>query len=290
MSLGMSGSKSSNSSQAASQNTSEGFNTSESGDVSSSLSQSLSSGQSSTTQGIAFEDLYKQLFTGATQAAGNTALQAPQLAAAAQQLFSGGSQFLQSLGGNAGTAYQEGRLNGTNPALEDAISSLRGDSEALFRDEVNPGIVSGAVSGGTLGGGRQGVAEGIAKGQIGRDFLSKAAMLRYSDVQSKDAMAGSVAQNSIAAANTGLGSLPGLLDVMQTGQNAELSTYGSLAAILGGPTVLSQQQSTDTSTSRAEQVAQAFSRAFGQQSSQGTSVASSKGSSKAFGFNFGLPE
>jgi hypothetical protein len=286
MSLGMSGSKSSNSSDA--QSTSEGFNVAESGDTSNSLSQSLSSGQSTTTQGIAFEDLYKQLFTGATAAAGRTAMQAPQLAQTAQQLFSGGSQFLQSLGGNAGTNYQEGRLTGENPALEDAITALRGDSESLFRDEMNPAITASAVSGGTLGGGRQGVAQGIAQGKIGQDFLSKAAALRYADVQSKDAMAGSIAGQSIAAASTGLGALPGLLDIMERGQNTELGTYSNLASILGGPTVLSQQQATDSSMSTAQQIAQAFSRSFGQQESQST--ATSRGKTKSFGFNFGLPE
>ena len=294
MSLGMSGTKSSNRSDATSESSSNayGYDSAVSGSQSQSVQNAVSGGQSSTTQGIAFSDIFQQLFQKASGAADSVALNAPQLATAASQLFTGGSQFLQSLGGNAGLEYQEGRLNGTNPELENAIAALKKDSESIFSDEVDPVLTSEAVAGGFLGGGQQGVARGIAQGKIGQDFLTKAAGMRLADVQSKDAMAANIAGNSIAAASTGLGALPGLLDLQERGANAELGAYSSLASILGGPTVLSQSQGTDFSRSTAQSVADAFSRSFGEQtsSSESTSTASSRGRSRGWGFNFGLPE
>lgn len=298
MSLNMGSTKSSNSSDASSLSTSSsdsyGFNTGVSGDSSISSSNSVSGGASQTTQGIAFEDLFAQMFSGASGAAGRAALNAPQLASAASQLFSGGTQFLQNLGGDAGTQYMEGRLTGANPALEDAITALKQDAGSLFTEQLNPAIVSRSVAGGTLGGSRQGVAQGVAQAATAKDFMSKAAELRYADIASKDAMAGDIAMNSLAAANTGLGSLPGLLDVFERGQNAELGTYSALSSILGGPTVLSQSESSDFSSSTAQSIAEAFSRSFGETSStsesESTSTARSRGKSRGYNFGFGLGE
>jgi hypothetical protein len=186
-------------------------------------------------------------------------------------LFTGGSQFLQGLGADAGSSYLSDRLDANNPVLEQQISQLQQDTGRLFREELNPAITSRAVGGGTLGGGRQGVAQGLAADSAARVFTQGATALRAGDIASRDSVAQSIATNSLNAASTGLGALPSLLDVLQRGNNAELGVYSNLASILGGPTTLTQSGS----SSLAESLAQAY----GEQS--GTS----SGSSKAWNFD-----
>lgn len=279
-SLGLDYNKSDQSSFASSN--AYGYSGANSSDISRSSSDSVSGGSSSSGQTIAFEDLFKQLYGGATDAAGRVAMQAPELQSAAKQLFTGGSQFLQSLGENAGTNYQAQRLSGSNPEIEQLIASMKTDAGALFSDELNPAITANAVAGGNLGGGRQGVAQGVAQAQVANDFVRNAAQLRYSDVAAKDAIAANVAGNSIAAANTGLGALPGMLDILERGQNAELASYSSLAGILGGPTTLSSSESSNFANATSQSAADAFSRSFGEQTS--TSESRSKGKSRGYGY------
>lgn len=259
-----------------------GYSGSESSDVSRSASNAVSGGQSQTNQNIAFEDFYRRLYSGATGAANSVAMQAPELRTAASQLFTGGSQFLQSLGENAGTNYMEDRLNNASP-VEDIIAAMRSDSAALFNEELNPAITSRAVAGGMLGGGRQGVAQGVAQAAVNRDFTRQAAELRYADVAAKDSMAANIANNSIAAASTGLGALPGMLDILERGQNAELAPYSNLAAILGGPTALTTSSASDYSRSISQSAADAFSRSFGEQTA--TSSSSSRGRSRGYDYS-----
>lgn len=279
MSLGLGA----NSAKSSGGGTSEsyGYSGSNSQDLSQSSQSSVGGGQSSTTQGIAFEDIYKQLFGGAAGAAGGALAQAPELAAAAKQLFTGGTQFMQGLGGDAGTEYLADRLSGTG-VVDEQIDLLREDTGRLFSESLNPAITSRAVAGGSLGGGRQGVAQTGAMESVGRAFTSGATQLRVADQSSKDAIAAQVAGNSLTAASTGLGALPGLLDLQERGNNAELGTYASLSSILGGPTVLSQSQGTNFSESTAQSISEALSRSFGEQT--GTSQNWSRG--KASGWNF----
>lgn len=253
------------------QSESSGYQMSEEQSVSASQSQS----QSQSTEDIAFRDLYAGLYGNATNAASGAAANAGVLGDAAKQLFTGGSQYLQSLGGDAGSSYLEGRLSGSNPVLEEQISQLQQDTGRLFREELNPAITSRAVSGGTLGGGRQGVAQGLAADSAARVFTQGATALRAGDIASRDSVAQSIATNSLNAASTGLGALPSLLDVLERGNNAELGVYSNLSAILGGPTTLTQSQSGSTASSLAESLA----KAYGEQSS------SSSGSSRAWNFD-----
>jgi hypothetical protein len=245
------------------QSESSGFQTSE--------QMSTSQSQSQSTQDIAFRDMYAQLYGNAGNAASGAAANAGVLGDAAKQLFTGGNQFLQSLGGDAGSSYLEGRLDSNNPVLEQQISELQKDTGRLFREELNPAITSRAVGGGTLGGGRQGVAQGLAAEGAARVFTQGATALRAGDVASRDAVAQSVATNSLNAANTGLGALPSLLEVLERGNNAELGVYSSLSSILGGPTTLTQSGSTS--------LAESLAKAYGEQS--GTS----SGSSRAWNFD-----
>lgn len=251
----------SSSSQTAS---SSGFSQSE--------SQSQQIGQSQ--QNIAFENMFADLYGNASGAAERTATNASQLTRAAEQLFTGGNRFLDSLGDDVGTEYLENRLSSSNPVLEDQVAQLREDTGRLFREELNPAITARAVGGGTLGGGRQGVAQGLAAESAARTFTQGATALRAGDIAQRDAAAQSVAQNSVQSAATGLGALPSLLSLLQSGNNAELDVYSRLGSILGGPTTLTSSDS----------LAQSISRAYGEQSSQ------SRGRSSAWNFDtsFGL--
>jgi hypothetical protein len=254
-----------------------GFQQSEQSSISQSQSDSLSTSQqgsqSQSQQDIAFRDLYAGLYGNATGAAGRAVAGADELGSAAKQLFTGGSQFLQGLGGDAGSNYLESRLDSNNPVLEQQISQLQQDTGRLFREELNPAITSRAVSGGTLGGGRQGVAQGLAAEGAANVFAKGATALRAGDVASRDAIAQSVATNSLNAASTGLGALPSLLDVLQRGNNAELGVYGDLSSILGGPTTLTQSGSTSSGTSEAvsssSSLAESLAKAYGEQQSSG---------------------
>lgn len=255
----MSGSLGGGRSRSSQSSESEGF----------SQSEQTSQSTSQSRQNIAFEDSFSQLYGNASDAAGRAALGAGNLTQAAQQLFTGGNQFLNSLGGDAGSAYLEDRLSANNPVLEAQISQLQEDTGRLFREELNPAITSRGVGGGTLGGGRQGVAQGLAADSAARVFAQGATALRAGDIASRDAVAQSVATNTLNAASTGLGALPSLLDVLERGNNAELSTYQRLGSILGGPTTLTESDS----------LAQSLSRAYGEQSS------SSRGRSSAWNFD-----
>jgi hypothetical protein len=280
-SLGMGRSKSG--SYNASDSSSYGYSSANSSDISRSIQEAISGGQSTSQQGVFGSDVYNSLYSGAVGAAGKASIQAPELAAAAQQLFTGGAGFLDSLGHNAGSDYLADRVSGESPVLQQQIDALREDTGRLFTDEFNPAITSNAVAGGTLGGGRQGVAQGIAMDSLTREFTRGVTALRANDVNARDTAAAQIAQNSISAANTGLSALPTLLDLKESGVNSELGIWSSLANILGGPTVLGQSQSTEFSKSTAQSIAEAFSKSFGEQSSRGQSEGWSR--ANAWDFN-----
>lgn len=239
----------------------------QSSSMSQDTSTSFGSSMGGSSQQIAFEDLYKQLYGGASSAAGAAAANAPELADAARQLFTGGTNFLQGLNTDPGTQYLTDRLSGDNPQLQQQADLLREDTGRLFTDNINPAITSRAVAGGTLGGGRQGVAQGIAADALGRSFTAGDVALRSHDLDARDAAAMAISSNSVAAANTGLGALPGLLDVATRGAESPLLASSSLAAIMGGPSTLT----TSFSNATQQSIANAFSRASGTQTSDSVS-------------------
>src|SRR5262245_29618442 len=106
------------SSESGSQST--GYSLSSSNSASSDLPQSIerSAGQSASTQQIAYDDLFRALYSGAGGAAGQAAALVPTLQAQTGALFSGGLSTLQELGGGAGADYLTGRLTGDNGALD----------------------------------------------------------------------------------------------------------------------------------------------------------------------------
>lgn len=234
--------------------------------------------QSTSTQGIAFEDIFQQLFGGAAGTAMN--LDPSMLTDMANQLFSGGLNFMEGLGGGAGADYLESRLSGDNAVLEEQIDLLGEDLGNFFNEQLLPGITSEAVGGGALGGGRQGVAQGEAANMVGEQFRRGATALRAGDIAARDAAATSLEGLAIQGAGTGLQALPAMAGLAEMGFGAEMMPYMMLAQITGDPTVLTQAQS--SSYGSAADFAMNFSESFG--SSQSTSSSESSGKSINFGW------
>lgn len=274
--FGIGGSSSRQSSQA----NSLGINVAGSQSTSTQTSQSQAGSQNRSSQDIAFADLFSQLYGGAASTAGM--LSGAPVQSAANMLFSGGTGFLDSLQGGAGQDYLANRVSGESPVLGEQISALGSDLGKFFQEQLNPAITSQAVAGGQLGGGRQGVAQAGAAGEVARQFQQGATALRGADIQARDAAARDLMSGQTQAAGVGLSALPSLLGLRQQGSLAALAPYQALAGILGGPTVLTQQQGTSFSDSTSEAIAKAISASFGVD----TSSSSSKGKSKSFSLGF----
>jgi len=279
--FGIGGSKGSSSSS------SESYGYSGSSSLSDSLSTargvSESSGVSTSTQDIAFQDLFSQLYGGAAAAAGKITGEVPMNAA--QMLFSGGTGFLDSLSGGSANEYLERRLSDENPVLQQQIDSLGGDLGRFFNEQLNPAITGQAVAGGTLGGGRQGVAQAGAMREVGDQFMRGATALRGGDIAARDAAAQGLMSGRTAAAGVGLGALPGMFGLAQQGSLAGLAPYQALAGILGGPTTLTTSRAMDSasSVSSSDAVARAISESFGEDFSKSKSKSSNVSASIGFG-------
>lgn len=284
-------------SKTQSQQSSFGFSTNESQSSSVSGGSSVSSSGSASRSftDIAFADIFRELYSGATGVADRAANLVPALADQARQLFAGGVSFLDDLQAagapDAGADYLAARVAGESPVLEEQIGALGEDLSRFFGEELNPQITEAAVRSGALGGGRQGVAQGLASEAVAREFARGATSLRAADVAARDAAARDLSgnlrateANRIAAAGTGLGALPGLFGIAQGGFGAEFAPYQALASILGGPVTLAGSESTSSSSSAAHDFAEAVSRATGysEERSQGSSIG------KSSGFNIGF--
>lgn len=306
--FGLSGSKSTSQSTGSSQSSgfSFGQSSSQQGSTSGSVSggvsragsvdQASSSGQSQSTQQLAFEDVFARLFGDAQGVAAN--LDTSMLTQASNQLFAGGTDFLAGLGGDAGTAFLNDRLQGNNGVLDAQMGRLQADIGELFNEQLLPGITSDAVRGGQLGGGRQGVAQGLAAEAAAEAFSQGATGLLTQDQAQRDAIAQGVADRNIQGAQVGLAGLPGLLGIAQGGITAQTAPLQFLASILGDQTVLTQAGSTQESTSSGESFsnamdfARAFAESFGLSQStdmarnQSSSQTQSTSSSKSMGIGF----
>ena len=298
--FGLSGSKSSSRSTGESQSTSFSFGDSmsvqgsQSGSVSggSSIARAANESASQARQNIAFEDVFARLYGNAEQRA--LSLDPSMLTQASNQLFSGGTQFLQGLGGDAGSGYLDQRLGQADSLVGEQLGLLQQDVGQLFREELLPGITSEAVAGGQLGGGRQGVAQGQAMDAAAEAFTRGAVDIRSRSQAQLDQLAQGVADRNIQGAQVGLAGSGSLMDIMQMGFGAELAPMERLAAIFGGPTVLTQQESAASgySMSDALDFARAFSESFGtaastdRAGSQSTSKTSSTSKSGSFGLEF----
>ena len=242
-----------------------------------SVSGGVSAGGSESSESIAFEDVFARLFGGAEGAAAG--LDPSLLTGAANQLFSGGIDFLDQLGGGADTEFLESRVRGEGGVLEEQLTGLSEDVGKFFNEQLLPGITSDAVQGGQLGGGRQGVAQAGAVDTAAREFTRGATALRAGDIEARDRAAATLGEQRIAGASAGLSQLGSLAGIADFGFGADLAPMERLAAILGGPTTLGES----SSFTSAEDFAKAFSQSFGQSKASNQS----SGSSKAISFGPG---
>jgi hypothetical protein len=268
MAFSFGGSKQSSSSQ--------GSSSSQDSSIGASVSGGTSAGGSESSQSIAFEDVFARLFGGAEGAAAG--LDPSMLSDQANQLFSGGIDFLDSLSGGPGTDFLQSRVSGESPVLGEQIGALGEDIGRFFQEQILPGISSEAVQGGSLGGGRQGVAEGIAAESSAREFQRGATGLRAADIQQRDAAAAILGDQRIAGAVGGIGGLGSLAGIADFGFGADLAPFDRLAAILGGPTVTGES----SSFSGSEDFARQFSSSFG--SSAASNASTSSGVRAEIGF------
>lgn len=233
------------------------------------FSQSSSFGESN--QSVFGADLFKLLYGDAAGAAGKVASNLPTFQGDARTLFSGGTDFLSGLmGGDAGSDYMTSRLSDGNDILQQQIEGLGSDLGKFFNEQLLPGITSEGVMSGNLGGGRQGVAQGAAAGEVARQFSQGVTALRSADQAQKDTVANNLTGARTAAAGVGLGALPSVLGLSQAGLTADMLPAQLLAAILGGPTTLTDSLQTSDSMST------------------GQSSAASKSKGGSSGFNFGF--
>jgi len=268
--FGVGVSSNSQSSSGISIGSSRSGSSSTSGSNSTSQATSGSAGRSFTD--IAFEDIFSSLYGEAGGAAKRAADMAPGFSEQAQQLFSGGLDFLDQLGGG-------GDVTRDTNLLDEQIGGLGEDLGRFFREELNPAITSRGVATGTLGGGRQGVAQGRAAGDVAREFQRGSTALRVADQTQREALAVGNADRRLQSSATGLNALPGLLGVSQAGFGAELAPWEALAGIVGGPTTLSGSEQSSFSQSTAEEVAQAIASSFGMSDEYSAQQSKGKGSS-----------
>jgi hypothetical protein len=255
-----------------------GFNTASSFGTGGSTSTSSSVGGSS--QQIAFGDLFQQLYGGAASAAAG--VDTGGISTAANQLFTGGLGFLDTLsGGNAGTAELAARAS-DNTARDAQLGVLQQQLGDLFNTQLLPGIKSGGVATGTLGGSRDAVQIGQAAKSVASQFSTGAASIISADQAQKDAAAGKLADVTNTGAATGLSALQSLFGLASSASTAGLQPYQILSSILGGPTTLTN----------SSQVSNAVANSFNTQGSQsyGFDVGNSSSSSTAqsTGSSFGI--
>ena len=265
------GSPSTQQSQSTSSSTGYGLNTSSSISGSEAQSQSQQGSQQgsqqTSQQAIAFAPLFAALFGGASNAAANAADQVPGLQGQAGQLFSGGLDFLKQLQGGPGTDYLNSRITGPDTAAQEQINTLGANLGDFFNQQLIPGITSQGVSTGTLGGARDAVARSLAAKEVSGQYAQGVSQILGTSQAQRDAAAVAAMGGQQAGAGTGLSALSSLYGLASGGAMAGLAPFLSLAQILGGPTVLTQQQGTSYGTSygtsSSSDIAQAISNALG---------------------------
>lgn len=231
------------------------------GNKSSSKSSQSSTEQSTSKQSIAFSDLFGKMYgSAATKAASMTG---DAFGSSANQLFSGGMQFLANLGGGPEQDYMQARLSGPDEALQAQIATMREQMGQLFNEQINPAITSDAVRSGTLGGGRQGVAQGVASSGLMREFGAGVSGLMAQSQAARDSLAVEGRRAGAAESQIGLGSLSSLLGLAESREGASFLPESLLARILGSPTVLGESQSTASSQGKSKSSSAGFSLGFG---------------------------
>lgn len=213
---------------------------------------STASSQSSSSQSVFEADLFRRLFGGASNVAGQIDTSA--LTTFANELLESGTGFLgdlQSL--SAGTdvsgQFLTERISGEGGFVDENIAALQEDLGQFFSEELLPGITSQAVGGGQLGGGRQGVAQGKAIESVGREFRRGALDIRNRDLRERAEAARALSGQRLSASQAGLTGVQQQFDLANAATLAPFSPFLTLAQILGSPTTLTESQSSAKSKS-----------------------------------------
>jgi len=232
---------------------------------------------------LANADVFADLFSGASASAAG--IDTGGITSAANQLFSSGGGFLDTLrGGGAGAEFMQNRLASDSGLADQQIGALGSDIGTFLNETVNPAITARGVAASTLGGSRTGVARGVAGGKAVDAFSKGAVDIRAREQAARDAIAGNLATNEAGRSTAGLGSLAGLFGLAESGAMADLSPFAALSSILGQQTVLGE------SDSGSSALADSFGLNFGTSSTTGRAGSESHSRSKSTGksFNFGF--
>jgi hypothetical protein len=238
---------------------------------------SVTGGQSTSRQTLAFEDLFSQLFGGSAAAAAG--INTGSITSAANNLFSNGTEFLQTLGLDAGTDYLTGEIQNYDKLADAQVDQLSEDVARFLGEDV-AAIDSRGVAAGTLGGSRGELQRGVAEGERAREFIRGSTAIRQGAQGRTDSLAQFLSGQSTTNAGLGLSALPGLLGLQETGAMSGLSPFLALSQIYGGPTVLTDAQSTDFGSS--------FGRNFGFDQTTGRAASESSSSSSSSSKNFSI--
>lgn len=246
---------------------------------------------SQTSQRVAFEDVFADLFAGASDAAGG--IDTGNLAGAANLLFTSGGDIIDSLqDGGAGADFISNRL--ADDGLVDEQIGLLGDDLARFlAEDVNPAITSGGVVASTLGGSRGEVQRGIETGRAAEAFARGAADIRMADQAQRDNLATSLMTSEAGRNATALDGLGEVFGLAEAGAMADLSPFAALANVLGPQLALTESSSfgAGESVDFSEALADAFGfnidQTTGRAGSMSRSSSRSSGRSARFGFGSG---
>jgi len=211
---------------------------------------STSSSSSSSSQNVFSADLFRQLFAGATNVAGE--IDTAGLTDAANQLFTGGQGFLGDLeelsaGTDVAGEFLSGRISGEGGFVDENIAALGEDLGQFFEEQLLPGIESEAIGGLQLGGGRQGVAQGKAIESVGREFRRGSLEIRNRDLRERTDAARVLSAQRLSASQAGLAGSQQQFDLANAATLAPFSPFLTLAQILGAPTTLTETESSSES-------------------------------------------
>lgn len=244
---------------------------------------------SESSQRIAFEDVFANLFSQSFGAAGG--IDTGRISGAASLLFGAGGNLIQQLqDGGAGADYLETRLANRDGLAEAQVSQLGDDLARFLSEDVNPAITSGGVQARTMGGSRGEVQRGIAERGASEAFVRGATDIRLADQASRDAIAGNLMASESDRLATSLGSLPQLFGLAEAGTMSALSPFLALSQILGPQTALTESSSFGEGGSEqfSEALAQALGFNFGANRTRGRAGSRSQSSSSSSSRSFSL--
>ena len=262
-----------------------GFDTS----TSTSRSGGRSRSGSRSSQGIAFEEIFANLFGGATSAAAG--INTGNISGAANLLFSAGGGIIDSLmQGGAGAEFLNEQIKGADGIADAQVDQLGADLSRFLSEDVSGAITSGGVSASTLGGSRGEVQAGIAERGAAEAFVRGSTDIRSRSSDRTTGIAQMLMQSEAERGATSLAALPQLFGLAEAGEMARLSPFAALAQILGPMQTLTTSESFGESDQFSEALAEALGinlsggRTTGRAGSQSESESSGRSRSANFGF------